>query len=152
MISEAEIAPDFELQTDNGESVRLSDYRGKPVVLYFYPKDNTPGCTKEACGIRDAWSDFERRGAVVLGVSADSISSHERFKAKYQLPFTLLADTEHAVAESYGVWKPKRLAGKSFLGVVRATFLIDAEGKVAKVWPKVDPAKHADWVLAELPD
>ena len=152
MISEGEMAPDFELQTDSGKSVRLSDYRGKPVVLYFYPKDNTPGCTKEACGIRDAWSDFERRGAVVLGVSADSIASHERFKVKYQLPFTLLADSEHAVAESYGVWKPKHFAGKSFLGIVRATFLIDAEGKVAKVWPKVDPAKHADWVLAELPE
>ena len=151
MIAEGEMAPDFELQTDSGERVRLSDYKGKPVVLYFYPKDNTPGCTKEACSIRDAWSEFERRGAVVLGVSADSVSSHERFKAKYQLPFTLLADTEHTVAESYGVWKPIRFAGKSFLGMTRSTFLIDAEGKVAKIWPKVDPAKHADWVLAELP-
>jgi len=150
MIAEGEMAPDFELETDSGESVRLSDYRGKPVVLYFYPKDNTPGCTKEACAIRDAWSEFERRGAVVLGVSADSVSSHERFKTKYRLPFTLLSDPEHEVIERYGAWKPKRLAGKSFFGIVRSTFLIDAEGRVAKVWPKVDPAKHADWVLAEL--
>jgi len=150
MIAEGEMAPDFELETDSGESVRLSDYRGKPVVLYFYPKDNTPGCTKEACAIRDAWSEFERRGAAVLGVSADSVSSHERFKTKYRLPFTLLSDPEHEVIERYGAWKPKRLAGKSFFGIVRSTFLIDAEGKVAKVWPKVDPAKHADWVLAEL--
>ena len=150
MIAEGEMAPDFELETDSGESVRLSDYRGKPVVLYFYPKDNTPGCTKEACAIRDAWSEFERRGAVVLGVSADSVSSHVRFKTKYRLPFTLLSDPGHEVIERYGAWKPKRLAGKSFFGIVRSTFLIDAEGKVAKVWPKVDPAKHADWVLAEL--
>jgi len=152
MIAEGEKAPDFELQTDSGESVRLSDLKGKPVVLYFYPKDNTPGCTKEACGIRDTWSEFKRRGAVVLGVSADSVASHERFKAKYHLPFTLLADSEHKVAELYGAWQPKHFAGKSFLGTVRATVLIDAEGKVAKVWPKVDPAKHADWVLAELPE
>ncbi len=150
MIAEGEMAPDFELQTDSGESVRLLDFRGKPVILYFYPKDNTPGCTKEACGIRDAWSELERRGAVVLGVSTDSVASHERFKNKYRLPFTLLADREHKVAELYGAWQPKRFAGKSFLGIVRATFLIDAEGKIAKVWPKVDPAKHADWVLAEL--
>jgi len=150
MIAEGEMAPDFELESDGGESVRLSDYRGKPVILYFYPKDNTPGCTKEACDIRDAWGEFERRGAVVLGISADSVSSHERFKEKYRLPFTLLSDPEHEVIERYGAWKPKRLAGKSFLGIVRSTFLIDAEGKVAKVWPKVDPAKHADWLLAEL--
>ena len=117
MIAEGEMAPDFELETDSGESVRLSDYRGKPVVLYFYPKDNTPGCTKEACAIRDAWSEFERRGAVVLGVSADSVSSHERFKTKYRLPFTLLSDPEHEVIERYGAWKPKRLAGKSFFGI-----------------------------------
>ena len=152
MIAEGEKAPDFELQTDSGESVRLSDFKGKPVVLYFYPKDNTPGCTKEACGIRDAWSEFKRRGAVVLGVSADSVASHERFKAKYHLPFTLLADSEHKVAELYGTWQPKHFAGKSFFGMARATVLIDAEGKVAKVWPKVDPAKHADWLLAELPE
>jgi peroxiredoxin Q/BCP len=150
VIAEGEMAPDFELQTDTNESVRLSDFRGKPVVLYFYPKDNTPGCTKEACGIRDAWGEFERRGAVVLGVSADSVASHERFKAKHRLPFTLLADTEHEVAELYGAWQPKRFAGRSFLGIVRSTFLIDAEGRITKVWPKVDPAEHADWVLDQL--
>ena len=151
MIAEGEMAPDFELETDSGESVRLSDYRGKPVVLYFYPKDNTPGCTKEACGIRDAWSKFESRGAVVLGISPDDVASHVRFKTKYQLPFTLLADTDHDVAKLYGTWRPKRMAGKSFLGIIRSTFLIDAEGIVVKVWPKVDPAKHAKWLLAELP-
>lgn len=151
MISEGDPAPDFELQTDSGESLRLSDIKGRPVVLYFYPKDDTPGCRKEACGIRDSWGEFEKRGAVVLGVSADSVASHARFKGKYSLPFTLLADTEHRVAESYGAWRPKRMAGKSFFGIVRSTFLVDSEGKVAKIWPKVDPAKHADWVLAELP-
>lgn len=151
MISEGETAPEFELQTDSGATVRLADFRGRPVVLYFYPRDDTPGCTKEACGIRDSWGEFERRGAEVLGISADSVASHARFKSKYDLPFTLLADTEHAVAERYGVWKPKKFAGKSFFGIVRATFLIDAEGRIAKVWPKVDPAKHAGWVLAELP-
>ncbi len=152
MIAEGETAPDFELESDSGAKVRLSDYRGRPVVLYFYPRDDTPGCTKEACGIRDAWSEFERRGAVVLGVSADDVASHERFKTKYQLPFTLLADTEHEVADLYETWQPKHFAGRSFLGMVRATVLIDAEGKVAKVWPRVDPSKHADWVLAELPE
>ena len=150
MVAEGESAPDFELETDEGESVRLSDFRGKPVILYFYPKDDTSGCTKEACGIRDSWGEFERRGAVVLGVSADSVASHQRFKAKYHLPFTLLADPEHEVAVLYGVWQPKRFAGKSFLGIVRSTFLIDAEGKVARVWTKVDPAKHTGWLLAEL--
>jgi peroxiredoxin Q/BCP len=152
MIEAGETAPDFELETDTGKRLRLSDFRGKPVILYFYPRDDTPGCTKEACGIRDSWGEFERRGAVVLGVSPDSVASHQRFKSKYHLPFTLLADSEHEVAERYGAWKPKRIAGKSFLGIVRSTFLIDVDGKVAKVWPKVDPAKHADWLLAELPD
>jgi peroxiredoxin Q/BCP len=150
MIGEGEPAPDFELETDGGEKVRLSDFRGKTVVLYFYPKDDTPGCTKEACGIRDAWHEFERRGAVVLGVSPDTVASHQRFKAKYDLPFTLLADPTHQVAELYGSWQPKRLYGKSFLGLVRSTFLIGPDGKVRKVWPKVDPSKHADWVLEAL--
>ena len=151
MIEEGTTAPDFELETETGETVRLSDFRGKPVILYFYPRDNTPGCTKEACDIRDAWSKFERRGVVVLGISPDNAASHTRFKTKYQLPFTLLADTEHDVAKLYGTWRPKRMAGKSFLGIIRSTFLIDAEGKVVKVWPKVDPAKHAKRLLAELP-
>jgi len=151
MIEEGTMAPDFELETDTGEMVRLSSFRGKPVILYFYPRDNTPGCTKEACGIRDAWSKFEARGAVVLGISPDNAASHVRFKTKYNLPFTLLADTDHDVAKLYGTWRPMRIAGKSFLGVLRATFLIDAEGTVIKVWPKVDPAKHAKWLLAELP-
>jgi peroxiredoxin Q/BCP len=152
MIEEGKMAPDFELETDTGETVRLSDFRGKPVILYFYPRDNTPGCTKEACDIRNSWSKFERRGVVVLGISPDDPASHTRFKTKYKLPFTLLADTDHDVAKLYGTWLPKRMAGKSFLGVIRSTFLIDAEGIVVKVWPKVDPAKHAKWVLAELPE
>ena len=151
MVAEGDYAPDFQLETDSGESVRLSDFRGKHVVLYFYPKDDTPGCTKEACGIRDAWRDFASRGAVVLGVSPDSVSSHTRFKARYSLPFTLLADPEHKVAELYGAWRKKKIYGKLSLGIIRSTFLIAPDGKIAKVWPKVDPAKHADWVLAELP-
>ena len=145
-------APSFTLMNQNGDRVTLGDFVGRRLVVYFYPADDTPGCTKEACAIRDNWGEFERRGAVVLGVSADSVASHQRFKAKYHLPFTLLADSEHEVADLYGTWKPKHFAGKSFLGMVRATFLIDAEGKVAKVWPKVDPSQHADWVLAELPE
>jgi peroxiredoxin Q/BCP len=150
MVEEGRSAPDFELETDTGERVRLSDYRGKPVVLYFYPKDNTPGCTKEACGIRDAWSELERRGAVVLGVSPDSVASHSRFKAKHRLPFTLLADPEHEVAKLYGAWREKKLYGKLSLGIVRSTYLIGADGLVKKIWPKVDPAKHADWLLSQL--
>jgi peroxiredoxin Q/BCP len=120
------------------------------VVLYFYPKDDTPGCTAQARGIRDAWGEFERAGAVVLGVSPDDVESHQNFKAKYDLPFTLLADTDHAVADAYGVWGEKTYAGKTYMGVNRSTFVIDADGNVAKAFHAVEPTEHADQVLAAL--
>jgi thioredoxin-dependent peroxiredoxin len=143
-------APDFKLQSDTGETVELSSLRGKPVVLYFYPRDDTPGCTAQACAIRDAWSEFERAGAVVLGVSPDDVDSHQGFKAKYDLPFTLLADPGHTVAEAYGAWGEKTNYGRTYEGVLRTTFVIDADGKVAKVFENVKPATHADDVLAVL--
>jgi peroxiredoxin Q/BCP len=144
VIEEGQPAPDFELQSDTGEQVRLSDLRGKPVVLYFYPKDDTPGCTRQACGIRDAWSEFQRAGAEVFGISADTQGSHERFKAKYSLPFTLLADPERTLAEPYGVGRE----GKS--SYERSTFVIDADGNVARVMRRVNPDRHADEVLEAL--
>ena len=150
MVEEGEPAPEFELTSDSGETVRLSDLRGKPVVLYFYPKDDTPGCTAQACGIRDAWGEFEARGAVVLGVSPDDESSHGKFKEKYELPFKLLADTDHATAEDYGVWVEKNYGGNTYMGVERSTFVIDADGKVAKELRRVKPDTHADDVLAAL--
>jgi thioredoxin-dependent peroxiredoxin len=150
MIEEGKPAPDFELPTDSGETIKLSDLRGKPVVLYFYPKDDTPGCTTQACGIRDAYGEFERAGAVVLGVSPDNERSHVKFKDKYELPFTLLADTEHSVAEQYGVWGQKSFAGKKYMGVNRSTFVIDADGNVKRVMHDVKPANHADDVLEAL--
>ncbi len=150
MVSEGEQAPDFTATADAGEQVSLSDFRGKPVVLYFYPRDDTPGCTTQACGIRDAYGEFERAGAVVLGVSPDSERKHVKFKEKYGLPFTLLADPEHEVAERYGTWGEKRYMGKTYWGVQRVTFLIAPDGTVAKVWPKVKPDTHAADVLAAL--
>ena len=150
MVEEGKPAPDFELTSDGGERIRLSALRGKPVVLYFYPKDDTPGCTKQACGIRDAWGDFEATGAVVLGVSPDDEDSHVEFKSKFSLPFTLLADPGHKVADEYGVWGLLKIAGKSFPGVKRSTFVIDADGAVAKVMRNVNPDRHADDVLAAL--
>jgi thioredoxin-dependent peroxiredoxin len=143
-------APDFELQSDTGETVRLSSFRGRPVVLYFYPKDHTSGCTTQACGIRDAWSEFERAGAVVLGVSPDDVASHQSFRADYELPFTLLADADHKVAEAYGVWAEKSRYGRTFMGIVRSTFVIGPDGTVEKVMRNVKPATHADEVLAVL--
>jgi thioredoxin-dependent peroxiredoxin len=151
MVEEGRPAPDFELTTDAGESVKLSDYRGKPVVLYFYPKDDTPGCTVQACAIRDSYSAFQERGAVVLGVSPDEQASHVKFKEKYGLPFTLLADPDHKVADQYGVWGEKQAYGKTYMGILRSTFLIDSKGNVAKVIRKVKPDTHADDVLAALP-
>ena len=147
---EGTAAPDFALASEAGETVRLSSLRGKPVVLYFYPRDDTPGCTTQACGIRDAWGEFERSGAVVLGVSPDSEASHVKFKQKHDLPFTLLADPDHATAEAYGVWVEKSMYGKTYMGVERSTFVIDADGNVAKAMRKVTPATHADDVLAAL--
>ncbi|HKX48575.1 MAG TPA: thioredoxin-dependent thiol peroxidase [Gaiellaceae bacterium] len=150
MLSEGDPAPDFTLPSDGGEEISLSSLRGRPVVVYFYPKDDTPGCTAQACGLRDAWGDFEKTGAVVLGVSPDGADSHAKFKEKYGLPFTLLADTDHAVADAYGVWGEKTYAGKTYMGVNRSTFVVDADGKVAKVFPNVKPAEHAEQVLEAL--
>ena len=152
MVEEGKPAPDFELTSDSGEQVKLSDLRGKPVVLYFYPKDDTPGCTTQACAIRDSYDVFSDRGAVVLGVSPDSETSHVKFKEKYGLPFTLLADPDHEVAEKYGTWVEKKNYGKTYMGVERSTFLIDREGRIAKVMRRVKPDTHAEQVLAALPD
>ena len=150
-VEEGQPAPEFSLMSDGGETISLASLRGKPVVLYFYPKDDTPGCAKQACGIRDAWGEFEKRGAVVLGVSPDSEASHVKFRAKFDLPFTLLADSDHATAEAYGVWVEKSMYGKKYMGVERSTFVIRADGTLAKVMRKVKPETHADDVLAVLP-
>ena len=151
MIEEGKAAPDFELQTDAGETVKLSDFHGRPVVLYFYPKDDTPGCTTEACEFRDAYDVFRERGAEVLGVSPDDVTSHVKFKTKYELPFTLLADPDHEVAEKYGVWGERSYAGKTYMGINRSTFVIDSEGKVARAMLGIKPAGHATEVLDALP-
>jgi thioredoxin-dependent peroxiredoxin len=151
MVEEGQEAPDFELTSDSGERVQLSQFRGKPVVLYFYPRDDTPGCTAQACGIRDNYDDFEQRGAVVLGVSPDEETSHVKFKQKYGLPFTLLADPDHEVSEQYGVWGEKKYMGKTYWGVQRSTFLIDPDGRIAKVMHRVKPDTHVEQVLAALP-
>jgi peroxiredoxin Q/BCP len=150
VITEGDQAPDFTLRSDAGTDVTLSSLRGHPVVLYFYPKDDTPGCTTQACGIRDAYSEFERAGAVVLGVSPDGERSHVKFRKKYDLPFALLADTDHEVAQKYGVWGERSFMGKTYLGVSRSTFVIAADGRVKKIFPKVKPAEHAADVLAVL--
>jgi peroxiredoxin Q/BCP len=150
VVEEGKPAPDFELKSDSGESVKLSELRGQQVVLYFYPKDDTPGCTAQACGIRDVYGEFEREGAVVLGVSPDDERSHVKFKEKFELPFTLLADEEHKVADDYGVWAEKKYMGKTYWGVNRSTFVIDEQGNVKRVMLKVKPATHADDVLEAL--
>ncbi len=145
-----DVAPDFQLPTQDGTPLKLSDLRGRKVVLYFYPKDDTPGCTTQACGLRDSWRDFEAKGAVVLGVSPDTAAAHTKFRAKYDLPFTLLADTDHAVAEKYGVWKEKSRYGRTYFGNERTTFVIGEDGRIVAVFPKVKPEEHADQVLAVL--
>ena len=145
-------APDFTLVTHEGTKLKLSSLKGQPVVLYFYPKDDTPGCTKEACGFRDAKARLAKAGAVVLGVSPDGPESHATFRTKYKLPFTLLCDPDHVVAEKYGAWREKNMYGKKSMGIARSTFLIDAAGRVAKVFKAVKPDVHADQVLAALAD
>jgi peroxiredoxin Q/BCP len=152
VVEEGKPAPDFELLSDTGETVKLSSLRGKPVVLYFYPKDNTSGCTTQACAIRDAWADFQSAGAVVLGVSPDDVASHVKFRSDFDLPFTLLADTDHAVAEVYGVWAEKSRYGRTYMGIVRSTFVIDEDGNVIKIMASVQPATHAAEVLQVLAD
>ena len=151
MVDEGAPAPGFELPNENGEPVSLASLRGKPVVLYFYPKDDTPGCTTQACGLRDVYGEFQRRGAVVLGVSRDDADSHRRFREKYGLPFSLLSDTDHRVSEAYVVWGERKSYGKSFMGIKRSTFVIDAEGNVAKALYGVKPDGHADLVLDARP-
>lgn len=143
-------APDFELPADDGSRVKLSDLRGKRVVLYFYPKDNTSGCTTQACDLRDTLPRIQEEGAVVLGVSPDPISSHEKFRDKFDLNFPLLADEDHEVAESYGVWKEKSMYGRKYWGIERSTFIIDEEGVVVEAWRKVKPKGHADRVTEVL--
>jgi peroxiredoxin Q/BCP len=150
LLVEGEPAPDFTLPSDSGAPVTLSDLRGKPVVLYFYPKDDTPGCTKQACGIRDAWDVFRETEAVVLGVSPDDEASHRKFKEKYSLPFTLLSDRDHAVADAYGVWGERSLHGKTYMGIKRSTFVVDEDGNVARAVYGVKPDEHAELVLAAL--
>jgi peroxiredoxin Q/BCP len=147
-----QVAPDFELPSDRGEKIRLSDFRGKKVVLYFYPKDMTSGCTKEACSFRDNYPQYEEQGAVILGVSPDSPQSHVRFKSKYNLPFLLLSDEDHKVAEQYGVWGEKQMYGRAYQGILRTTFVIDEDGKIAKVFTKVRPEGHGEEVLGVLAD
>ncbi|WP_068776968.1 thioredoxin-dependent thiol peroxidase [Paenibacillus sp. FJAT-26967] len=143
-------APDFELPASNGEKVKLSDFRGKKVVLYFYPKDMTPGCTTQACDFRDKHSEFSNLGTVILGVSIDSLKRHEKFISKYELPFVLLADEEHAVADLYNVWVEKNMYGKKFMGIERSTFIIDEQGVLIKQWRKVKVKGHIEEALAYI--
>lgn len=149
-IEEGATAPDFTLKADDGKEVRLSALRGKPVVLYFYPQDDTPGCTREACAFRDRSTELKAKGAAILGVSPDDVASHGRFRDKYSLNFPLLADTGHKVAETYGAWREKNMYGKKSMGVQRSTFLIDAAGTVRKVWKRVSVDGHDEQVLAAL--
>jgi len=147
MVKEGEAAPEFEARDAEGNTVRLSDLRGQKVALYFYPKDDTPGCTKEACSLRDGHAELKRRGIKVIGVSTDDEKSHRKFAEKYGLPFTLLADTDHKVADAYGVYGEKKFMGRTYDGVHRKTFLIDEQGRVRKVFDKVNVEEHADEVL-----
>jgi len=147
-----DLAPDFEALTDTGETVRLSDFRGRRVVLYFYPKDNTSGCTTQACSFRDSYPEVEEKNAVVLGISPDSVASHQGFKTKYDLPFTLLVDQDHAIAELYGVWGEKSMYGRKYMGIIRSHFVIDEEGKIVDARLKVKPADSAKLALEALED
>ncbi len=150
MVDVGQKAPDFALTNQDGQPVTLSEFRGSPVVLYFYPKDDTPGCTKEACAFRDAFSEYRKRGAVILGVSPDDPASHAKFARKFELPFTLVADPEHTLCEAYGVWKEKNMYGRKSMGVERTTFVIDANGVVRHVFPKVKVDGHSDAIMKAL--
>lgn len=149
-LEEGSEAPDFTLKTDDGSTISLSSLRGTPVVLYFYPRDDTPGCTKEACAFRDRSQELQALGAKVLGVSPDDVESHQKFRDKFELNFPLLADTEHQVAEAYGAWREKNMYGKKSMGIQRSTFLIDSEGKIRKVWKRVTVDGHDEQVLEAL--
>jgi thioredoxin-dependent peroxiredoxin len=150
MLGEGDAAPDFTLRDQNGGEVTLSDLRGETVVLYFYPRADTPGCTTQACGVRGRRADYAEAGARVIGVSPDEVPALEKFAGKYDLDFTLLADADHAVAEAYGAWGEKSMYGRKYMGVLRSTFVIDPDGRIAKVFPKVSPKKHDDLVLKAL--
>ena len=150
MLKTGDIAPDFSLADKNGNEVRLSDFKGKRVVLYFYPKDNTPGCTRQACAFAASLAEFEKRNVAVIGVSRDSVASHEKFAAKYNLPFTLLSDPERKAIDAYGVWQEKKLYGKVSFGVARTTFVIDEDGKILSVMQRVKPDTNAEEILATL--
>jgi peroxiredoxin Q/BCP len=150
MLSEGDKAPDFSLPDQRGEKVKLSDLRGETVVLYFYPRADTPGCTTQACGVRDRRADYAEAGARVFGISPDEVQAIDKFAGKYDLDFTLLADADHAVAEKYGTWVEKSMYGKKYMGVQRATFIVGPDGKIAKVFPKVSPKQHDDLVLKAL--
>jgi peroxiredoxin Q/BCP len=150
MLNEGDLAPDFELETYGGDTLKLSDLRGRRVVLYFYPKDDTSGCTKEACGFRDNLDALEESNVTVIGVSPDGVASHEKFRDKYDLNFPLLSDPEHEVAEAYGAWGTKKMYGREYQGILRSTFVIDPEGRIEKVYAKVKPAEHAGQVVSDL--
>jgi thioredoxin-dependent peroxiredoxin len=149
-LNEGDQAPEFSVANQNGERRSLADFRGRQVILYFYPKDDTSGCTKEACGFRDDFAAFKKKGAIVLGVSTDSIKSHTKFVEKYKLPFELLADEDKKIVQAYGVWGQKSFMGRKYQGTYRVTFLIGPDGRIKKIWPAVKPAEHAREVLAAL--
>jgi peroxiredoxin Q/BCP len=149
-LKEGDRAPEFSVATSGGGQVSLADFKGKNVILYFYPRDDTPGCTKEACAFRDGFAAFKKKGAVILGVSPDSVKKHDKFVEKFKLPFTLLADEDKKIANAYGVWGEKSFMGRKYMGVYRVTFLIDGDGRIKKIWPTVKPEEHAAEVLAAL--
>ena len=149
-LTEGDHAPPFTVLTSGGGKISLADFKGQNVILYFYPKDDTPGCTKEACAFRDQFEEFKKRGAIVLGVSTDAVKSHDKFVEKFHLPFTLLADDDKRIVQAYGVWGEKMFMGRKYFGTHRVTFLIGPDGRIRKIWPKVKPEEHAGEVLGEL--
>ena len=150
VLKQGDIAPDFSLPVSNGETVSLKDFASKKVVLFFYPKDNTPGCIKEVCSLRDVYKEIQDEGVVLLGVSADSLKSHDNFISKYNLPFLLLSDVDNSMSSSYCAWGEKERNGRKYMGMYRITYIVDELGKILKVWPKVKPANHGEEVLASI--